>query len=124
MVVAHSRVENGQRTIATVRVPVADLRARRLLAAELHHFSRYERNLLAIDVSNIIAGIRDWEGPIRNSFKPDRNTRLGAVILFDRGSLLGTKLHKRWKVLRNPHARMPLSEDLLTHIESLDDGPY
>lgn len=125
MVSSHVSVGGGKRTVVVVRAPTDDLRVRRLLAGELHHFSREQRNLLAIDASRILAGIRDWEAPIKSCFQPGRNTRLGAVVLFDRGSLVGgTKLWKRWKVIANPHARLPLSVDLLRRIESLDDGPY
>jgi len=54
------RVEGLQATAGIVRMPLLDVRVRRLLSAELHHFSRDTRNILAIDISGVSIGPKNW----------------------------------------------------------------
>jgi hypothetical protein len=71
-------------SLAMVRFPIDDQRAARLMVAETHQLSRDEINVLAIDLSNIPGGIRDWKPLIQRRFQPNLNRRFGAVVLFTR----------------------------------------
>jgi hypothetical protein len=112
-------------TVAAVRLPIDDLRAQRTFAGELHHFSRNEANLIVMDVTRVIGGSGAWKPLIERCFQPTRNTRIGAVVLFEKGTI-GPQavVWERWTVARNPHARVPLSDTLLHALASLDYGPY
>jgi len=106
-----------------VRVPVQDARARRLLAAELHHFSRDAHNLLAIDMTDVTANSQAWASLIQRSFQPKQNKRIGGVIFFWQ-ALVGPPVEVRqwWTVLPNEHANRPIAAELLAMIESLDES--
>jgi hypothetical protein len=120
-----SMVNNGGKiTNAVVRLPASDWRAERLLTAELHHFARDQHNLLAMDVSQVPGGMKDWAPLLQKRFQPTRNRRIGAVILYEQGGLVGLKMQvwQRWRVLRNPHAYMPIPQPLLDSIATLDHG--
>lgn len=108
----------------TLRLPVDDQRAQRTLDAELHHFSRDEANLLFIDVTRVVGGLASWMPLIERRFQPTINTRIGAAVLFDRATVVGqNRSWERWKVLRNPHARVPVANELVDVFRALDFGP-
>jgi hypothetical protein len=115
-VIAASRVtqaEDGIFTSATIRLPVMDQRAHRLLSAEHHHFSRTERNILVMSLSGV-PGRREWLPLIERWFQPGRNRRVGAVALYYQG-LGGTPpaIRRRWRVLVNPYALVPVPDSLI-----------
>jgi hypothetical protein len=107
------------------RMPLLDSRARRLLAAELHHFSRDTRNVLAIDLTGVSVGPKNWAPLIQRSFQPGQNRRIGAVIFFSRG-LGGDPLAPRqaWSVVPNEYAYRPIPEAFLRLIGGLDHSKY
>jgi len=106
-----------------IRIPLTDERAERLMVGEAHHFSHQERNLLAIDVSRIPRGIRCWSALIQRRFQPNRNRRVGAVVLFVGHTQTESAIVKRrWSVLQNPYAYRPLPESLLNAIMRLNDS--
>src|SRR5712691_436533 len=98
---------------SSVRVPITDHRVQRLLTAELHHFSRDEANLLAIDISRSAGSIRGWTPLIERRFQPTQNRRLGGVVVYQ---LVGTTpaIKHKWRALRNRHAYKPIPDALLT----------
>ncbi len=122
---AHMMNNTGNITQAVVRLPSGDWRAERLLTAELHHFSKDRMNLLAIDVSQVPGGMKEWVDPLQRRFQPTRNRRIGAVVLYEKSGLVGptSKIWPRWRVLRNPHAYVPAPQSLLDAIGTLDSGP-
>jgi hypothetical protein len=122
---AAGRVEAGIGTAGVVRMPITDGRARRLLAAELHHFSRDAHNILAIDITKVTVGPKNWAPMIRRSFQPGQNRRIGAVIFFSKG-LVGSPLAVRqaWAVIPNPYAYLPVPSDFLERIAGLDESAY
>ena len=108
-------------SFAMVRLPIDDQRAARLMEAETHQLSRDEINVLAIDLSNIPGGIRDWQPLIQRRFQPNLNRRFGAVILFTRvNQLHNANILRGYRVLRNPYAYRAVPEALLRAIENLD----
>jgi hypothetical protein len=109
---------------ATVRVPMTDNRAQRLLSAELHHFSRDEGNLLVVAVTRVPGGLDWWLPLVQRWFRPGRNTRVGGVALYDEG-LVGAPLaaRQRWRVVANPYARVRLPDALLEALRHLDESP-
>lgn len=120
---AAGRVEGDVAAAGVVRMPISDSRARRLLAAELHHFSRETHNILAVDITAVTVGPRDWAALIRRSFQPAQNRRIGAVVFFSR-ALVGIPLAARqmWAVVVNEHAYRPIPGELLAAIASLDES--
>jgi len=112
--VAKAVLEAGVRTAGIVRVQVTDTRAKRLLYAESHHFSRDEMNILVMDVTKIVSSLNAWERLIARCFQPQQNRRFGAVALFKSG-VTGEKLQSReeWRVVSNPYAYKPIPQRLL-----------
>lgn len=117
---ARALVEGEKGGLAAVRVAVFDGRARRLLAGELHHFSKGSPNVLLIDCGGVPGGVGDWVPSITRCFQPAQNTRISAVILYQTG-MIGAplQLHRTWKVLPNPHATNPLPIVLLDALTTL-----
>lgn len=66
--------------VATVRYPVSDERAQRVLYGESHQFSRDYRNVLVMDLSAVVGGFRRWPGLVARQLQPTRNRRFGAVL--------------------------------------------
>jgi len=111
-------------TTYLLQLPIDDQRAQRIFDAELHHFSRDEANLLFIDVSQVVGRLASWMPLIERRFQPAINTRIGAAVLFDHATVVGqNRIWERWKVLQNPHARVPVANELVDAIRALDFGP-
>lgn len=115
------RSRDGVGTTATVRMPLSDHRAQRLLRKELHHFSRSTRNILAIDTGDLTVGPRDWAPLIRKSFQPDLNRRIGAVVLFARALVSFSDLRQFWTVIPNEYAYQPIPPAFLARVSGLDE---
>ncbi|HEV2047066.1 MAG TPA: hypothetical protein VGQ95_10770 [Chthoniobacterales bacterium] len=120
--VARAVVNGDQATgaLAAVRAGVFDGRAKRMLAAELHHFAKSNPNLLVIDTGSVAGGLHDWAPSITRCFQPTQNTRITAVVLYFTG-VMGNPphTHRAWKVLINPHAANPLPAQLLEALTKL-----
>jgi hypothetical protein len=120
---ARGLVENGvPAALAAVRLPIDDLRAQQMLAAELHHFSKEHCNLLVMNLAQVIGGIKSWESLLERCFQPDRNTRIGAVILYQGGLEGGAAYLQQWKSIPNRYAHAPIPALLLKALASLDQG--
>jgi hypothetical protein len=122
---AAGKLDAGVGTGGIVRMPILDGRARRLLAGELHHFSQEHHNILAIDITRVPVGPKNWAPLIKRSFQPGQNRRIGAVIFFSRG-LVGTPITTRqqWAVVANPYAYRPVPADFLQLVASLDESAH
>ncbi len=108
----------------TVRFCLSDERTHRLLMKELKHFSPSEANVIVVCVSGVIGGLKYWVPLVERWFQPDRNTRVGAVALYEE-VLEGepTAVRQHWRVLANPHAAVPVPPSLLEALASLNDEP-
>lgn len=119
--VAKSSITAGIRTCGIVRVPVTDNRAKRLLYAESHHFSREEMNILVMDLTKVPGKSKGWAPIIERCLQPGQNRRFGAVVLFSTGLALDTMAGlQEWRVVRNPYAYKPVPESLLQQIANAD----
>lgn len=120
--VARAVINSDQSTgaLTAVRAGVFDGRAKRMLAAELHHFTKTNPNLLVIDTGGVAGGLHDWAPPIERCFQPRQNTRITAVVLYFTG-VMGNPahVHRAWKVLINPHAANALPAELLEALTRL-----
>ena len=55
-------------------------------------------------------------------FQPTRNTRVGAVILYDAATIANPiAVRQRWRVIANPHARRPIPPEFLQTLQQLHD---
>jgi len=120
-------VEGPTFTSATVRLPITDERAHRLLSNELRHFSSEEQNILAVRVSNAPGHMKGWRPLALRWLQPSRNRRVGAIILFEQVQEATTHspavIRQRWQVIENPYAYKPIPRSLVTAISALDEGP-
>lgn len=119
-----SKDESGLFTSVTVRLPISDERAHRIFSSELSHFSQTERNILAVRVFQVPGGMK-WWGPLTlRWFQPSRNRRVGAVVLYERSTVLETRptIRQRWRIIENPYAYVPIPRSLIETIQLLDES--
>ncbi len=123
--VGQGSVNGSVVTVVLVRLPMDDERAQRVLAGELHHFSRETPNLLIMNVTSVVGGMKGWTPLIEKCFQPTRNRRIGAVLLYEMMTVgLRAQIWERWRLVRNPHAYVPIPERLLDSLATLDQGEY
>lgn len=123
LLVAAFSMKDGVISRTSIHIPFTDKRVERLMSEEAGHFKPQEFNLLVMDVSSIPDGIRRWTALIQRCFKPNRNRRFGAVVLFARYvQIKDATIKTRWSVLLNPYAYRSLPERLLNDIMSLNDS--
>ncbi len=117
------RTVQGESTGVIARWEASDARAKRVLNEEYHQFSGDVGNVLVVNVSAVMDGMRTWPSLMARLLQPARNRKVGAVVFFDQG-LLGPPeaVRRRWRVLVNAHAYVPIPEALLTALESLDES--
>ena len=123
--VASARVGGGAiSTSVTVRQTITSERVHGLLTKELSHFSKTERNIIAVRVTEVEGHIRGWVPLVLRWLQPKRNRRVGAVILFDQGAVMGPPftIRQRWRVIENPYAYVSVPRSLLNAISALDEG--
>jgi len=113
----------GESTGVIARWETSDARAKRVYNEEYHQFSGEVGNVLVVNVSAVMDGMKIWPSLMARLLQPARNRKVGAVVFFEQG-LLGPPeaVRRRWRVLVNPHAYVPIPEALLTAFESLDES--
>jgi hypothetical protein len=113
------RHEGNLRTAAIIRTPVSDERAKKLLYAESHHFSKDEMNVLVMDVTAVPGAIKGWSKLVERCLQPTQNRRIGAVLLFssrmDGGS---ASLKYDWRAIKNQHAYKAIPDAFIRLIVS------
>jgi hypothetical protein len=108
-----------QKTLAIVRLCITDLRAKRLLSAESHHFSKDQINILVMDVTNVVGGMKKWMEIISRCLQPNQNRRFSAVIFFSEGLYVDKiDIKQTWKIVTNEHADNKAPKELLDMIVS------
>lgn len=117
----HARMEAAICTSATIAYAMHDERVKSLLYKELKHFTKGECNALVVCVTNVPGGMTWWGDFAKRWFRPDQNTRIGAVILYDSVSVAPMAVHKRWRVIENPYALKPLPSSFLGALRDLDE---
>jgi hypothetical protein len=113
----------GNSTVVIARRESSDARAKRVFNEEYHQFSQGVTNVLVINLSAIADCMSTWPSLVARLLQPARNRKVGAVAFFHQG-LLGPReaIRRRWRVLVNPHAHVPVPEALLASLESLDES--
>lgn len=115
----------GASTSSIIRWEESDHRAKRLFNAEYHHFSERVANVLVINVSAVSGGMSEWALTIERLFQPCQNRKVGAVLLFDQGSLGPPEaIRHRWKVLVNPYCHIAVRSTIIEDIKALDESRY
>ncbi len=113
----------SESTSVIVRLEASDVRAKRVFNDEYHHFSERVANVLVVNVCAVSDGMKSWPGEVARLLQPTRNRKVGAVVLFDQGSLGPPEaVRRRWRVVVNPYAHIPVPDCLLMGIESVDES--
>ena len=117
--IAQINISQEQKTLAIVRLCITDSRAKRLLSAESHHFSKAHINILVMDVTKVTGGMKKWMEIIARCLQPNQNRRFGAVIFFSEGFYVDkVDLKQTWKQVTNEHAYNKVPQELLKIIVS------
>jgi len=107
-----------------VRWEDEDERAKHIFNAEYHHFSPEVANVLVVDVC-AVGGLKDWPRTMRKLLQPYQNRKVGAIVLFEQGVLGPPEaMRRRWIVLVNPHAHIPIPQVLMDGLWSLDESHH
>jgi hypothetical protein len=123
VVVAGERLIQGESTNVIARWESSDARAKRIFNEEYHQFSPTVANVLVVNVCAVSDGMNLWPMEMTRLLQPTRNRKVGAVAFFEQGSLGPPEaIRRRWRVLVNPHAHIPVPERLLIGIESFDES--
>lgn len=124
IVVAGDKTMQGNSTAVIARWDSKDARAKRLFEGEYHHFAEGVPNVLVVNVCAVSDGMNAWPLAMVHRLQPGRNRRVGAVAFFAQG-ILGPPwaVRRRWRLVVNPHAHVPIPEALLRGLESLDESP-
>ena len=102
---------------ADVCLPITDDRAETLLHRELSHFHRQSTNVLVLDISQVIGGMKSWVPLIKRRFQPTVNRRCGAVVLLERSvSAIPPAMNLNTLVLGNQYACRPVPAPLLEQL--------
>ncbi len=94
-----------------VRLAFSDERAESFLTTEARQLPTEAPGLIMIQVGRAPGGFTSWEPLIIRRFQPTIHTRVSAVCLLGGGWVPtpdGEKLLPQTKLLRNPHAALPL----------------
>lgn len=118
LVVAGARRQKEQDARASVQLPFTDERAANLMSRELSHFSAEEINVLVVQVSQVIGGMKGRVPLIQRRFQPRIDRRCGAVVLVET-LLQGNGMGLESTVLENPHAHRRPPATLLKGLGNL-----
>jgi hypothetical protein len=86
-----------------VDIIISDNRARTFLKSEVNkNLSKSYNNILAINITAVIGNKKHWHQLIAAGFTPDRNCRVGAIIIFEE-HIVGEPLRARisFSVIKN-----------------------
>jgi hypothetical protein len=102
---------------ADVCLPITDDRAESILHRELSHFHRESTNVLVLDISQVIGGMKSWVPLLKRRFQPKMNRRCGAVVLLDSDiSAIAPAVNVKTLVLSNQYACRPVPAPLLEEL--------
>jgi len=107
-----------------IRMPYSDQRAEDVLNAEAKQLPKDTSGLIMVDVSGQPSVLNSWDGLAQHRFTPRQHTRVGGVILFMYAVQLTTE-GLTWlpqvKLIRNPHAVIPIPAWIPETIDALRD---
>ena len=101
--------------MATVCMPVYDRNINTILKHEAAQLPKSEPSMLFIDVSNVVGGVEEWTTLIASCYQPNIRTRISASVVFS-SSASPTSLIFDARVIPNPYAALPLSDDELRQL--------
>lgn len=106
-----------------IRWERVDTRARLSLERKRAQVRDGVRNAVVMDVC-AVGGIVDWPEAIAQLPGTDFS-EIGAVLFFDQGSVgPPERVRRRWRIVDNPCAQLPLPGGLLSGIVSLDESKF
>ena len=114
-------VDGDRRSAIVVRVPYTDERAQQVLDAEAKQLPKEGPGLVCV----LTTYGAYWSDLIERSYSPKIRRRISGALLFQsgiRGSESGYRLPTTGRLVANRHARTPLPDWLLTHLETLPSG--
>ena len=104
-----------------VRMPFSDERAEEILNAEARQLPRDTAGLIMVDVARQPTAFSSWEALALRRFTPTQHTRVGGIVLFmyaTQPTDQGLALLPHVKLIRNPHARIPLPDWIIETVEA------
>jgi hypothetical protein len=104
-----------------VRMPFSDERAEEILNAEAQQLPRDTAGLVMVDVMRQPTAISSWEALALRRFTSTQHTRVGGIVLFMYATRLtdqGLELLPHVKLIRNPHAHIPLPDWIIETINA------
>jgi hypothetical protein len=106
-----------------IRWERVDTRARLSLERKRAQVREGIRNAVVMDVC-AVGGIADWPEAIAQLPGADFD-KIGAVLFFHQGCLgPPERVRRRWRIVDNPCALLPLPRELLSGIEALDESKH
>lgn len=123
LISGYAEISANEVTAAEVAMQIDDERAHRLFSAEHHQFDREATNVLVVDVTDIHDGIRGWEPLVRRWFQPERNRRVGGILLWARARA-GTPMSVLCEsvFILNPYALCPIPPEVQTRLSAMDES--
>jgi len=95
-----------------------DTAAPEVLEREAEQLPHEGPGIVWLDVSRIVGGIEEWVPLIQRRLQPSLNRRISAVVLFST-EIHSDGLHTTWRLLSNPHARVPIPPPELGAIQKV-----
>jgi hypothetical protein len=108
----------------SVRMAFADARAEEFLRSESRQLPQSAPGLIMVDLHQVPGGFQSWEPLLRRRFQPSIHTRVSGVCLFASSicsTPSGLASMTQTKLLRNPQAKMPLPDWLITALDVAGD---
>ncbi len=110
--------DNGQIVHkGTAILHTEDVGAKEMLESEAKQLPKNESGIIVLDLTHVVDGVKEWEPLILNRFKPSINTRISGVILSST-FLTQNGPETTGKFLKNPYAKIPISQDLIEILNS------
>jgi hypothetical protein len=125
LVFAGETVTQGESMGVIIRWEEADTRAENALEAKRAQLSDGVANVVVIHVAAGAGGdYEEWPEEIARLCGSTFD-KIGAVVFFEEGSLGPPEaIRRRWRIVLNPKAQIPIPEALLSGLESLDESSY
>jgi hypothetical protein len=123
MRIAGDTDRKGTGKSVVIRWAPVDMRARHALERKRAQVREGIGNVVVFDVC-AVGGVRDWPEVIAKLPGTDFE-KIGAVLSFDQGSVgPPERIRRRWRCVLNPNATLPIAEEFISAVESLDESRY
>jgi hypothetical protein len=109
-------------TVVIARCAIADNRAERKLEEKRRQMPAETANIVVMNVTEVF-GMDAWAMQLAQ-MPWSGYERIGAIAFFEERNFMHNAMRRRWRVLINPRARVPIPERLLAGLESLDESKF